>query len=196
MFTIASLSALRAGVIPTEAVNEITLLIRSDRALALKTRATLETELRLLLAPARVVPTIRDLDAKASARQFQELVVVTLNGPCQIEMQSRRRFTTGALASAHSTDGQVLPFIEVACDRISDTMWPALRGADFKRLPELFGRAMARVLAHELYHVLARTKEHGYSPLTSKTLNGQQLLAEQVQFEETDLEKISAGGGA
>ena len=190
------LPALYAGVIPSRPVNEITILTRFEYPLSAETRAALEAELRILLSPAALFPVLRDMDLKTPSEQFKELVVVKIHGSCTFDLRSRRSAIPGPLAAAHSTDGYVLPFVDIACERIRDVLQPALRGLHYDRLPSLFGRAMARVLAHELYHVLGRTKKHGDSVLTGERMSAQQLLADRVQFEEEDLEKISAGGGA
>ena len=190
------LPALHAGVIPSKPVNEITILTRSEYPLSMETRAALEMELRILLSPAAVFPVLRDMDLKTSSEQFRELVVVKISGRCTFDLKERRSAVQGPLAAAHSTDGYILPFIDVACERIRDVLQPALRGPHFDRLHSLFGRAMARVLAHELYHVLGRTKKHGDSALTAERMSAHQLLADRLHFEDEDLEKISAGGGA
>ena len=196
LLTAAGLPALYAGVIPSRPTNEITILTRSEYPLSAETRVALEEELNILLSPAALVPVLRDMDAKTPSEQFNELVVVTVRGPCAFDLRTRRSPLPGPLAAAHSTDGYILPFIDVACERIRDAVQPSLRGSHFGRLPALFGRAMARVLAHELYHVLGRTKKHGDSALTAERMSAQQLLADRVHFEDEDLEKISAAGGA
>ncbi len=53
----------------------------------------------------------------------------------------------------------------------------------------MFGRAIARVLAHELYHVLAGTVSHSRQGVAQRALSGSQLVSDQLELnpEELDL---------
>ena len=52
-----------------------------------------------------------------------------------------------------------------------------------------YGRAMARVLAHELYHVLRRTRIHTASRLTKARLAPADLLSESAEYGEVAIAK-------
>jgi len=77
-------------------------------------------------------------------------------GDCRLDARQIRRTDSGPLAFAHASEGHILPFMEVLCDRVRATIRPVLWGDQFRRTDELFGRALARVMAHELYHILGR----------------------------------------
>jgi hypothetical protein len=47
----------------------------------------------------------------------------------------------------------------------------------------LFGRAIGRVLAHELYHIFANTARHGSNGVGREFYNAHDLLADDFQFE-------------
>ena len=65
------------------------------------------------------------------------------------------------LASTHVSDGAILPYVDVYCSRVA-RMLPieTERHAFFARL-EALGRALGRVIAHELYHIFGQTQKHG-----------------------------------
>jgi hypothetical protein len=46
---------------------------------------------------------------------------------------------------------------------------------------------MARVLAHELYHVLAGTESHSRRGLTQRALSGAELAADQLELDPNEL---------
>ena len=52
-------------------------------------------------------------------------------------------------------------------------MW----GGDYARADLLFGRALARVVAHELIHMLSNSPEHGAAGVMKASLSGKELIA-------------------
>ena len=61
----------------------------------------------------------------------------------------------GYYAFTHVSDGNVLPFSEVECDKIASSIRPEMSKSQWHDRDSVLGRAMGRVLAHELYHMLA-----------------------------------------
>ncbi len=96
----------------------------------------------------------------------------------------------GPLAFTYSTDGAVLPFSEIECDKVRSSLRTAMWGGDYKRSDVLFGRALARVLAHELYHVLAKTHSHASQGIAEKSLSGAQLISGQLQLNQAELNQM------
>ena len=54
----------------------------------------------------------------------------------------------------------------------------------------LYGRAMARVVAHELYHILMQTTEHARSGVARSCFSTEDLLTERFEFESTTLAQM------
>jgi hypothetical protein len=129
--------------------------------------------------------------AKAPA-YFQTLVSVRLTGTCNVELRAIDP-SHGPLAFAHSSDGRILPFVEVKCDRVRNHVRAAFWGPDTDRSEYLYGRALARVLAHELYHVLTGRKEHTSMGLTRKSLSGNELICDECELSDFTAEMISNG---
>jgi hypothetical protein len=57
-------------------------------------------------------------------------------------------------------DGQVLPFGAVDCDRLRQFVGPLMKSLSLEEKNAVLGRAMARVGAHEIYHILTGSEEH------------------------------------
>jgi hypothetical protein len=51
---------------------------------------------------------------------------------------------------------------------------------------KIFGRAIARVLAHELYHIFANTRKHTARGIGKSTYLAQELVSGDLHFEERD----------
>ena len=114
------------------------------------------------------------------------LAVVELNGTCTMPagFDAASGSDTGAsLATTNVTDGQVLPFSAVNCAALTRSLAPALLKDAGTQRDFLYGRALARVVAHELYHILMRTTEHARSGIARSCFSTEDLLTERFDFE-------------
>jgi hypothetical protein len=53
-----------------------------------------------------------------------------------------------------------------------------------------YGRALARVIAHELYHVLMRTTDHSRNGVSRSCFSTADLVSERFTFEDTVLAQL------
>lgn len=127
-------------------------------------------------------------------QEFRELVVVRFKGECRMTSLPVKR-QDGALAYAHTSDGQVLPFMDVFCDRVRASVRSAMWGDHYRRADEVMGRALARVMAHELYHIIGNTCEHDRAGIANHTLSGEELVCDKLDFTPQSMEVITIGGG-
>jgi len=118
------------------------------------------------------------------------LVVVRFRGRCVLEPDPILYDERGPFASAYSTDGEMLPFTEVDCHHVAASVQTALAGDDFGRLDYLMGRALGRVVAHELVHVLTRSAAHGQDGVTQAALSGKALIGAPLRLSRADLERL------
>jgi hypothetical protein len=122
------------------------------------------------------------------------LIVVKLRGTCEIG--EGRLVKPGPLASTSTVDGRVLPFSSVDCDSLTQLLAAQLASQPRARRDFLYGRAMARVLAHELYHVLLDTPRHSRDGVARAAFNTSDLLDEHFEFEQTTLARLHVLPGA
>jgi hypothetical protein len=131
---------------------------------------------------------VRRLDAPHQvAAAF--LVVVDLEGRCEGETTVAIRPVTNSLASTIVEDGHILPFIKMSCTALHWFLAPALGS---KSDPQFFyGRALGRLLAHELYHVVGQTMDHTGMGVTQATVSVAELLSDRFTFAKAALAKLS-----
>ena len=87
---------------------------------------------------------------------FDRLAVVKFTGTCACGGFLHPSQEVLVLGSTMVASGQVLPYSEVHCDQVRRLL-PALEFASDRRQGDAdLGRALGRVLAHELYHMLTR----------------------------------------
>jgi hypothetical protein len=115
-----------------------------------------------------------------------ELAVVTFRGQCEVDGVTPRGGHPGALGWTHVSDGSILPFSEVDCDGIRRFVQVGLLGFRAVEREAAFGRAVGRVLAHELYHIFADTKHHGSCGVGKEAYSVHDLLSADFQFQERE----------
>jgi|SRR5271157_7135 len=156
-------------------------------------RAALHDELDSIMTPLGLRFEWRDLRGPRLQESAVELAVVSFKGRCDVSGLVRRAATPGPLGWTHISDGSILPFSDVDCDGIR-----ALLQIDLLALPAAgreaaFGRALARVLAHELYHIFADTTRHGQFGIGKEAYTARDLLAVNFRFENRESKALKSG---
>jgi hypothetical protein len=119
--------------------------------------------------------------AHASTKSFKgALVVVELRGSCERPSSSISQRGVVQLGSSAVADGKVLPFSWADCTALAHFLEPSLTHKQKRQREFVLGRAIARVVAHELYHVLGRTLAHTTSGLTKARFEPRDLLDERA----------------
>jgi len=146
----------------------------------------MQQELASIMSPAGLSFRWRSLSS-AAGEVSSELVIVNFRGICTTESPLGNRAGVGPLGWTHVTNHEVLPFSDIDCDRLSAFVRPAVAGLPQQKAEFALGRAMARVLAHELYHVFARTTHHGSAGVARTGHSIHELTADEFNFQEADL---------
>jgi hypothetical protein len=113
-----------------------------------------------------------DLSREAPNR----LVLVRLVGVSSAGVALRG--AEGVLAVTHMSEGRILPFVDRDVQRVAKAIE---RFGGIGRARE-YGRALGRVLAHELYHVLSGSVEHDSEGVAKGALNGLELVRSELQL--------------
>jgi hypothetical protein len=130
--------------------------------------------------------------SRASQEVPSDLVLVRFTGKCVLDPVGYLYDERGPMAFTYSTDGVVQPFGEVACDKVTSAVRSAMSGGDFANADVLLGRALGRVLAHEVVHMLSKSGAHGRTGVARPALSGSQLIAPELRLEPEDLERMRA----
>jgi hypothetical protein len=173
----------------------LTIVFQFDGLHSEKSLREMQRELGSIMQDSRIQIDWRERDQVTASDWFPNLVVVKFKGRCRLEPVSDFFGAPSPLAFTYSTGGSVLPFTEIECDRVRFSLRAAMWGGDYGRSDELLGRALARVLAHELYHILGDTKLHADKGIAQRALSGSRLIADQLQFGEAELERMHSASG-
>ena len=75
--------------------------------------------------------------------EFSDLMLIKLKGNCRLDGGPVQKASSSLpLALAHTTDGKVLPFIEVFCDQVRAVVRPALWGDQFRTTRRTDGESL------------------------------------------------------
>jgi hypothetical protein len=143
----------------------------------------LREELATIMAPLGLHFKWRALAGVRGNEVSVELAVLTFKGRCDVHDLVLRTGVPGALGWTHVSDGAILPFADVDCDRLRGFVQKDLLSFDADEREAVFGRALGRVVAHELYHIFANTSRHGSDGVAKAAYTVQELLTEEFQFE-------------
>jgi hypothetical protein len=161
----------------------------------------MEKEVQKLLAPAGILLDWR-LAAKSHGNEsFGGLVVLRFKGKCRVEGWSPGPVEFGPasggdtpLASTPVRNGQVMPFSEVECDRIREALSYLNPAASRNERQRALGLALARVVAHELRHILAQTETHTAHGLAKASETLEDLVSQRdMSFDKGDSRAIARG---
>jgi hypothetical protein len=130
------------------------------------------------------------LPADAAREAFDDVVVVRFKGTCEFESLPYGFDELGPMAFTYSSDGTIQPFTQVSCTRVAASVRSAMSGRDLRSADMLFGRALGRVLAHELVHVLTGSGSHGREGVQRPSLSGRDLISGSLLLSPADLARL------
>ncbi|MES1257852.1 MAG: hypothetical protein ABUS51_05465 [Acidobacteriota bacterium] len=125
-----------------------------------------------------------------SSAVFNDLVVMTFKGSCTFDPAPPRYDELGPYAITRTANGEVQPFGEVDCDRVVNSVRTAMFGEDYARGELLIGRALGRVVAHELVHMLTKSGQHGHEGVQKAALSGKQLISRSLPLSAMDVDRL------
>jgi len=143
----------------------------------------MEQEVDQLLKPSGISLDWRLIRENKGNQPFGSLVVLRFKGSCKADRMPIVASDLGlpgedhALASTLVSEGRVLPFSEVECDQVRNALRYLHPGAGSRERQLALGRALGRVVAHELYHIFARTTTHAAHGLAQPSQSLEDLVS-------------------
>jgi hypothetical protein len=122
------------------------------------------------------------------------MAIIRMRGQCNSQPPIGADTVTAAggaeLGVTHIVNGRILPFADVLCSAVRQLVERDLRGVPIQGRDALLGRALGRVLAHELYHILVQTADHGNDGLSRQRQSSADLLVPHRSFVLPDQRRI------
>lgn len=152
----------------------VTVLLQFDHPESKVSSRIMEREVRSLLGKSI------DLRFKAfeeeSGSEPGRLVIFRMHGFCSMLGPETMDNGGVVLGSTYVSDGTILPFGRVECDRLRSSVQRVFGIRNPQQHESQLGLAMGRVMAHELYHMLAGSKDHTQRGVTKAALTPFELI--------------------
>jgi hypothetical protein len=106
-----------------------------------------------------------------------DLLLFKLKGACTMNAVPIGALSDerGPLAMTHAVNGELLPFGEVECDRVRTALQRTVGRGNPEAHQAEYGIALARVMAHEIYHMLEKSAAHTKDGLSKEALSSLEL---------------------
>lgn len=146
----------------------------------------IQTELDRILAPTGISVVWRSLEHRSPGEAFREIVILRFQGACYFEpgVSDSPAADNGSLTLAETdlVDGRILPFGDVQCDRLRHFLAPVESKLKEDAGNAALGRAIARVSAHELYHMLTGSMNHARAGIARAEHSRAELTGSSFDF--------------
>src|SRR4029453_6858696 len=165
----------------------LALYVGNARGLDYDANLMMRDELQRLLAPAGLEVAWKHSADHQTGDNFELVAVGSFEGSCSVAEPVLTPVnvveTVASLADTSVSDGHILPFFHIDCTRLVRMLGSGPGKA-------LLGRALARVIAHELYHIVAGTADHRDSGVAKATFSLRDLVTPRFDFDMLSLAQM------
>jgi len=174
---------------PTGNITAVSLRLRSG-TVPVPALTELQKELAELMNSAGVVAQWEDPNSYRDVSGYT--VVVDLQGDCSVPFHADiLPLADGTpIGSTAVADNHLLPFVVVNCNVLTALMSPYIADQPEAFREFVFGRAMGRVLAHELYHIVTQSGSHLDSGVAKASFSASDLMKNRFEFDEVAVNRI------
>jgi len=169
----------------------LVIFLTSDAVISTAASLELKREVSYLLRPAEIRVDWRDPEVDRGGLENDYSAVVHLRGSCRPAGVSTRfeHAVSGpfTLASTPVADGMILPFGDIDCAALNAFLGPSLWKEQDKVRELVYGRAVGRLMAHELYHMIGQTRVHDRSGIAESDFTVAELLSDHFEFTESTI---------
>lgn len=163
--------------LPAVAATPVTVLLDYDQPSSPAAHRALEAELAHILSDSDIQIDLRLRADVPTSSEFGELVLFRMRGTCSMKALPIGALSDerGPLALTHASNGELLSFGEVECDRVRQCLQRSVGRGSPTAHEVQYGAALARVMAHEVYHMMARSTGHTKDGVTKAALSADEL---------------------
>jgi cytochrome c553 len=110
------------------------------------------------------------------------LAIVRFKGECNVDDIRLPSSGDATLGRTHVNGSDIISFADVFCDAIRASLADRLSIMRAGGRDLWYGRAVGRVVAHELYHILTGEKHHGSRGVAQAHFSPEELLADDFRY--------------
>ena len=192
---IAFAGTLLAGGAPATVVRaRLTIAMQFEQTVSATSLHEMKSEFERIMRPAAANVEWRMLRDVAGNEVFHEIVVVRFQGSCEADGIKNDSLKPRFLGGTEDEDGELLPFSKVDCRELLAmlSLEPSVHAGSTFHVQLLLGRAMGRVLAHEVYHAVLKTARHGERGIAKSPFTGAELFGAELRFDVAQIDRLNA----
>ncbi|HET8547716.1 MAG TPA: hypothetical protein VFL57_06930, partial [Bryobacteraceae bacterium] len=144
--------------------------------------SAMQGEVERIFAPAQADVDVLLLRGALEVRRADRIIHMDVKGTCA-SITRRRTTTQATLGVMFGVDRELQPIGSVDCQSLSGYLGAVS--------PETFGRALGRVLAHEVYHYVTQRRNHSERGLFAASLSDLSLTRPELSFTDEDLDALN-----
>jgi hypothetical protein len=155
----------------------VTVLVEFTGVRSAASLNALRSELQTVLSDSHLKVNLELKNNWPDAPVSGDLLLFKMKGSCTMNAMPIGALSDerGPLAMTHSVDGEMLPFGEVECDRVRTALQRTVGRGNPEAHQAEYGVALARVMAHEIYHMLEKSAAHTKNGLSKEALSSGEL---------------------
>ncbi len=147
----------------------------------------MKAEIQKVMQPLGVQVEWHSVAEAQSLRKLPRFVMLSFEGICRAQPAEWIEEEKPILAYTQVNGERVLPFSKVECNQVRSL----LHATSYSREPDvIFGRALGRVVAHEMYHVLLGTRQHASHGIAKAIQNSWELTKKDLFFDAPSLRSL------
>jgi hypothetical protein len=177
-----------AAIVTAAGAASLTVVLDFEKPLSAQSQGEMKSEFENILKPSGLAIDYKTR-REAELVESENLVLIRFTGHCAFQPTSAVP-ERGALGFSYIVDGGVQPFGEIDCDRVAGVLNSAISANDYLRSDQLLGRALGRILAHEVVHMLSSSAAHAHDGVAYKELSGRMLIAPVLRLQARDFSRI------
>jgi hypothetical protein len=142
----------------------------------------MQGEVDRIFRPARADVDVLVLKGALEVRNADRIIHIDVKGLCSATAR-RSRTRPSTLANMFGVDRELQPIGSLDCAAVSSYLGAVT--------PNVFGRALGRVLAHEIYHYITQRRDHSDRGLFASSLSDISLTSGELSFTDRDLQALN-----
>ena len=155
----------------------VTVLVEFTGVRSVASLNALKSELQTILSDSHLQIDLKLKNSWPDTPVMGDLLLFKMKGTCTMNAMPVGALSDerGPLAMTHSVNGELLPFGEVECDRVRTALQRTVGRGNPEAHQTEYGIALARVMAHEIYHMLEKSAAHTKEGLSKESLSSAEL---------------------
>lgn len=150
-------------------------IVEAEHPVPAATATALAQELEQLLAPAGLQAHWHEFAPSIQLGVVKAVFTVRIHGHCRVPLAVDTPVIAGSLAWVRVNSGGFLALIDLDCALAARFIRQSFAAHEYSLAPALLGRAMARLLMHELLHYFSGSADHLSTPLFGPSISPREL---------------------